>query len=270
MRHLGLARRAGVITAVTAVGVLFAGGAAMADVTVNPATAPQGSGANLTFHVTNDGTSPIGEVALKIPADTPVAEVYPLSHPDWAPKITYQKLQQPLSTIHGGTPATEAAESITWIAVNGTTIAPGASADLSVAIGPMPTLSTMRFMVETKFADGKAGPVMPATMTLTPSNGGIPVHHSGTGTTTATDDTTAEDALFAELVANATEGPSWLSISGWIVAALALLGAGWTMLRGRHRAVEDEKPAEDEKEPADDEEKEPVGAGSSKWAYKGE
>jgi hypothetical protein len=254
------------MTAVTAVGVLFAAGPAMADVTVNPASAPQGSGANLSFHVTNEGAAPITEVTLKIPADTPVAEVYPLSVDKWAPKITYQKLQVPLTTIHGGTPAEEAAESITWIAVNGTTIAPGASADLTVAIGPMPALSTMRFMIETKYADGKAGPVMPATMALTPSNGGLPVSHHGTAVNTETDTTAAEDAMFGALVSQATEGPSWLSISGWIVAALALLGAGWTMLRNRHRATEDEKPAEDEKEPAE-EEKEPVGAG--KWSYKG-
>ncbi|WP_433790185.1 DUF1775 domain-containing protein [Actinoplanes sp. CA-252034] len=262
MRYLGLARRAGAMTAVTAVGVLFAAGPAMADVTVNPATAPQGSGANLSFHVTNDGTAPISEVTLRIPADTPVAEVYPLSVDKWAPRITYQKLQVPLTTIHGGTPAVEAAEAITWIAVEGAAIAPGGSADLTVAIGPMPTLSTMRFMVETKYADGKAGPVMPATMALTPSNGGLPVSHHGATTTTQSDTTAAEELLFAELVGSVDDGPSWLSISGWIVAALALLGAGWTMLRNRHRAVEDEKPAEDEKEP--------VGAGTAKWSYKGD
>jgi hypothetical protein len=255
------------MTAVTAVGVLFAAGPAMADVTVNPASAPQGSGANLSFHVTNDGAAPITEVTLKIPADTPVAEVYPLSNEKWAPKITYQDLQVPLTTIHGGTPAEQAAAAITWIAVEGATIAPGGSADLAVAIGPMPALSTMRFTIETKYADGKAGPVMPATMALTPSNGGIPVHHGG-AVTTETDATAAEDAMFAALVSEATEGPSWLSISGWIVAVLALLGAGWTMLRNRHRATEDDKPVEDEKEPAE-EEKEPVGAGSSKWSYKG-
>ncbi|GIF37076.1 DUF1775 domain-containing protein [Actinoplanes xinjiangensis] len=266
MRHLLLARRAGTMTAVTAVGVLFAAGPAMADVTVNPASAPQGSGANLSFHVTNEGAAPVTEVTLKIPADTPVAEVYPLSVDDWAPKITYQDLKVPLTTIHGGTPAEQAADSITWIAVNGTAIAPGGSADLTVAIGPMPALSTMRFMVETKYADGKAGPVMPATMALTPSNGGIPVSHHGAAVTTESDAAAIEDAMFTALVSEATEGPSWLSISGWIVAALALLGAGWTMLRNRHRAVEDEKPVEDEKEPAEDE-KEPVGVGS-KWSYK--
>lgn len=265
-----MARRAGVMTAVTAVGVFFAAGPAAADVTVSPASAPQGSGASLDFHVTNEGTAPITEVTLKIPADTPVAEVYPLSHNDWAPQITYQKLQVPLDTIHGATPATEAASEIRWLAVNGVRIDPGKSADLRVALGPLPTLSTMRFTVETKYADGKAGPAMPASMTLTPSDGTRPVSHHGGGTTAA--DTSAEDLAFAAILAEAEKGPSWLSISGWIVAVLALLGAGWAVLRGRHRAEEpdepDDKPSSDEavEEVGD---KEPVGAGSSKWAFKG-
>ncbi|HWS33152.1 MAG TPA: DUF1775 domain-containing protein [Actinoplanes sp.] len=265
-----MARRAGVMTAVTAAGVLLAAAPAAADVTVSPASVPQGSGASLDFHVTNEGTAPITEVTLKIPADTPVAEVYPLSIDDWAPKITYQKLQQPLDTIHGGTPATEAASAITWIAVNGTTIAPGKSADLRAALGPLPTLSSMRLTVETKYADGSAGPVMPATITLTPSDGTTPVsHHGGTETTSAN----AEDLAFAAILAEAQKGPSWMEISGWIVAVLALLGAGWAILRGRHRAEEepgepDDKPAGDDPVADDEAGKEPVGAGSSKWAFK--
>lgn len=269
-----MARRAGVMTAVTAVGVLFAAGPAAADVTVNPASAPQGSGANLSFHVTNEGTAPITEVTLRIPADTPVAEAYPLSVDSWAPKITYRKLAVPLDTIHGGTPVTDAADSIIWLAVNGTTIQPGQSADLTVALGPLPTLSSMRFTVDTKYADGKAGPTMPASVTLTPSDGTAPVSHHG-GTATATDTSAAEDALFGQLVAQAQDdGPTPLSIGGWVVAALALLAAGGVMLRGRHRAEEDpgepdEKPAGDDAASDEDTGKEPVAAGSSKWSFKG-
>ncbi|GAA1620921.1 DUF1775 domain-containing protein [Actinoplanes couchii] len=267
-----MARRAGVMTAATAVGVLLAAAPAAADVTVSPASAPQGSGASLDFHVTNEGTAPITEVTLKIPADTPIAEVYPLSIDDWAPKITYQRLQQPLETIHGGTPVTEAASAITWIAVNGTTIKPGESADLRAALGPLPTLSTMRMAVETKYADGSAGPAMAATMTLTPSDGTAPVSHHGGAATGS--DVTAEDLAFAAILAEAEKGPSWMSISGWIVAVLALLGTAWFALRGRHRAEEepgepDDKPAGDDPVADDDADKEPVGAGSSKWAFKG-
>jgi hypothetical protein len=269
-----MARRAGVMTAVTAVGVLFAAGPAAADVTVSPASVPQGSGANLSFHVTNEGSAPITEVTLKIPVDTPIAEVYPLSVNDWAPRITYRKLTVPLKAIHGATPVTEAADTIIWLAVNGTRIEPGKSADLTVALGPMPALSSVRFTVDTKYADGKAGPTMPATVSTTPSNGGLPVSHHG-GTAGGTEGSAAEQALFDQIASQAQQddGPSLLSIGGWVVAALALLATGVMALRGRHRA--EEEPGEPDDTPAgddaadDDGEKEPVAAGDSKWSYKG-
>ncbi|MBW6435365.1 DUF1775 domain-containing protein [Actinoplanes hulinensis] len=263
-----MARRAGALTTVTTAGVLALAGPAAADVTVSPPSVPQGGGANLSFHVTNEGAAPVTEVTLKIPADTPVAEVYPLSVNDWAPRITYRKLSQPLTTIHGGTPVSEAADTIVWLAMNGTTIQPGKSADLTVALGPMPALSSMRFTVETKYADGKAGPVMPGTVTLTPNDGTTPVSHhdQGSGATGTTD---AEAALFRQLAEQAQEGPSWVTVSGWLVAGLVLLGAGWVLLRNRHRATEEEPGEPDETPSGDDEsaEKEPVAAG--KWSYKG-
>ncbi|MEV0900091.1 DUF1775 domain-containing protein [Actinoplanes sp. NPDC049802] len=263
-----MARRAGALTTVTTAGVLALAGPAAADVTVSPPTVPQGAGANLSFHVTNEGTAPVTEVTLRIPADTPVAEVYPLSVNDWAPRITYRELSRPLTTIHGGTPVTEAADSIVWLAVNGVTIEPGRSADLTVALGPMPALSSMRFTVETRYADGKAGPVMPGTVALTPSDGTAAVSHHGQGSGTA-GASQAEEVLFRRLAEQAQEGPSWVSVSGWLVAALALLGAGWMMLRNRHRAAEEEPGEPDETPSGDDEsDKEPVAAG--RWSYQGE
>ncbi|MEU4562303.1 DUF1775 domain-containing protein [Actinoplanes sp. NPDC023936] len=281
-----MARRAGVLTAVSAAAVFVAAGPAAADVTVSPASAPQGSGANLTFHVTNDGKAPITEVTLRIPADTPIAEVYPLSVDDWAPKIDWQKLSRPIEQIHGATPVDQVPSAITWMAVNGTAIAPGKSADLTVAVGPLPTLSSMGFTVDARYADGSAAPAMPpAALTLTPSGGPATTgHHGGTsGGATGTDQTAglspAEQAAFDEIL-NSSNGPSVMSIAGWVVAALALAGAGWAFLRNRrrpddvrdrHRAEEEpggEEPDENEAEPADAG-KEPVAAGVSKWAFKG-
>ncbi|MBG0562181.1 DUF1775 domain-containing protein [Actinoplanes aureus] len=265
-----MARRAGVLAAVTAAGVFVAAGPAAADVTVSPASAAQGSGANLYFHVTNSGTAPVSEVTLRIPADSPIAEVYPLSVDSWAPKIEWQDLSKPLTSIHNGTPVTKAPSAVTWIAV-GKTLAPGQATDLGVAVGPLPMLSSLRFPVETRYADGKAGPAMAATLSLTPSNGAAPTHHGGGGDTSSGGLTPGEQAAFDKIVNDADSGPSVLSVSGWVVAVLALLGAGWVVLRNRHRATEeepDEEPGEDESQ---DDDKEPVAAGSgdSKWSYKG-
>src|SRR4051794_11009839 len=159
--HLIRARRAGALTIAATAGALAIAGPAMADVTVSPPSAPQTSGANLDFRITNTEKSTMIRVKLSVPADTPIAEVYPLSVPDWAPDITQQKLATPLDTIHGGTPVTEVTKDITWIAMPGKGIAPGASADLSVSLGPLPTLSQMHFDVTPAYADGHAGRPIP-------------------------------------------------------------------------------------------------------------
>jgi hypothetical protein len=261
VRYLGTA-----LTLVATAGALGVAGPAFADATVSPASAPQGSGQNLTYHVVNECAAPMTAVTLRIPADTPIAEVYPLSVDDWAPQIEWQELSTPLKTIHNGTPVTQVPKSITWIAVGGKSIAPGAAADLSVAVGPLPTLSSVQFTLVGKCADGKTAPPMTASMTLTPDpDGTAAAGHHGAAETTGT---TSEDQLFEDAVAQAQQndrGASVLGIAGWVVAALALLGAGWIVLRNRHRA-EPEEPDEGPEESAA-EEKEPVAAG--RWSLKG-
>jgi hypothetical protein len=198
-------------------------------------------------------------------------------------------LATPLATIHGGTPATETAKAITWLAMPGHQLAPGKSADLSVAIGPLPTLSTMQFTIVSTYADGSAGPVMPpASLTLTPdTTGQVATAHDHTGTATGTTaDTTGdtaasdeENAAFASAIADATRGPSIWSIGGWVIAGLALLAGAIYFLRGRHRAEEDDEPDDEDeahkapaasaaKDPAanDGDEKQPVTAG--KWSLR--
>jgi len=274
VRYLLLARRAGVPTAAAVAIGLLSAAPALADVTVSPTSAPQGSGANLTLHVKNTGTQPLSTVTLRLPADTPIAEVYPLSVDDWAPRIEPITLATPLDTIHGGTPVTETAGAISWVAMPGHALAAGATADLSVAVGPLPTVGSMKLAVTTTTADGKAGPVMPpATLTLTPAAPGeaAPAHHGG-GTTGAEGDTSAEDALFADAVAEAQRGPSLWAIGGWVVAGLVIAGGAVAMLRGRHRRTDDEEEPDDDGKPDETtqaEPKEPVTAGSGKWSYRG-
>jgi hypothetical protein len=291
VRHLEMARRAGVPAVAAVAGVLVAAGPAAADVVVSPSSAPQGSGANLTFRVTNTASSPITRVKLILPPDTPVAEVYPLSVDDWAPQITQQKLSHPLTTIHGGTPVTETAKDITWIAMPGRSIAPSRHADLGIALGPLPTVSRMSFQVQATYAGGAAGPAMPpAVLTLTPAAAGQPPAHGGhAATATGGGDETA----FAAVLAQADRGPTWWSIAGWIAAGLLASGLVLTFLRSRRRAGLDlentddpeytdtatntdtakkAKNAEDGDMAADEGGKEPVAAGTdlraSSWRYR--
>nr|WP_221379554.1 DUF1775 domain-containing protein [Actinoplanes polyasparticus] len=273
MRHSQLARRAGIPVAAAVLGALVAT-PALADATVvSPTTAYQGSGQNVTLRVTNDGAAPVRRITLKFRDDTPLAEAYPLSVEDWAPSIKMRTISTPLKTLHGDNETTEVAASITWLAMPGKDLAPGKSADLTVAVGPLPQLSTVQLDVATTYADGKPGPAMPpAALKLTPDpTGGLAAAAHSHGGATGGSAASGEEQLFKQAIEEADRGSSIWSYAGWVVAALALAGGLVMMLRNRHRAEEPE-PADDETadEPAA-EEKEPVtaGNGNSKWAYKG-
>ncbi|WP_052359461.1 DUF1775 domain-containing protein [Actinoplanes friuliensis] len=267
MRHLEKHRRAGVLAAAVATGVLCAASPAAADVTVSPPTAPQGSGTNVTFRVTNTAQSAITRVKLVLPADQPVAEVYPLSVDNWAPQIVQRDLDKPLTSIHGGQPVTETASAIVWIAMPGKSLAPGKSADLAVALGPLPVETTqMSFAVEPTYADPAKGAAMPpAQLALTPAvpgqEGAAHGGHSGTGTSGTSD---ADAALFAALL-DENDGPGFWTIAGWVVAALAAAAGVIAVLRSRRR---NEPAASDDS--SEDPPKELVGAAPrvTSWSYK--
>jgi Domain of unkown function (DUF1775) len=293
VRHLVKARRAGVLIIAATAGALAAAGPAMADVSVSPPSAPQTTGANLTFHVTNTGKSAMTKVTVALPADTAVAEIYPLSVPDWAPAIAQKHLATPLDTIHGGTPVTDATSSITWVAMPGKALAPGAAADLSVALGPLPTTTSLSFMVTATYADGRPGPAIPpAVLKLSPATAEEAAaahagHDPAAGTDTATD---PDAALFAQTVAQADSGPSWWSILGWVAAAgLAAIAIVMIMRNRRRPEAADDEDGETPDEPVvaqkedgqkedgqkkdgenEDGENEPVAAGKvrvSSWRY---
>jgi hypothetical protein len=262
VRHLEKHRRAGVLAVAVAAGVLCAASPAVADVTVSPPSAPQGSGANVTFRVTNTAQSAITRVKLVLPATLPVAEVYPLSVDNWAPKIVTRSLDKPLTSIHGGSPVTETAADITWIAMPGKALAPGGSADLSLAMGPLPEAALMSFAIEPTYADPAKGvPMPPVTLTLTPAvQGQGDAGHGHSGTTSDPD-----AAVFAALIEE-NDGPGFWTIAGWVVAALALLTAAAAVLRARRRPAPGGEPA------AAADEQELVGAGKTArvtaWSYR--
>jgi hypothetical protein len=297
VRELVLARRAGVLAVAAVAGALVAT-PALADVAVSPTSAVQGDGVDVSFKVTNTGNKPIGTVTVTLPADSPVAEAYPLSNDDWAPKITTTKLTHALPSMMTDIPVDQATSAVTWIAMPGLELQPGKSADLKVSLGPMPALSSYKFTVTAKYSDGTAGPAMtPGTLALAPATAQqqavIDQAHAGmamggqdatNGGTTADDPNAEENAQFAKVVGDATRGPSVLSIVGWIVAGAALLGGVWLMFRSRHRAEEDDEPEDEDatttapeveasagteveaSAEAEGEAKEPVSAG--KWSLK--
>lgn len=155
--------RSGAVPAVRAalVGAMAAGALAggltfaspaLADVTVTPAQAYRGDAARLTFRVPDERTgSYTTKVELRLPESTPIAEVYPMSVPDWGPSTTTRPLDEPLRGIHHG-PVSEVTSTVTWVRT-----APPATpavAELVVSLGPMPEAEWLVFDVTQTYSDG--------------------------------------------------------------------------------------------------------------------
>jgi uncharacterized protein YcnI len=140
---------------VVAVGAaLGAPATASADVVITPTHARQGDEADVTFRVTEDRPGVhTTQVEVQFPAATPIPEIYPLSDPYWAPKITYRELSHPVQGHHGSG-STTVASGITWF--RAAPAAPsGVPAELRVAMGPMPEVDRLPLTVLQTYSDGQ-------------------------------------------------------------------------------------------------------------------
>ncbi|WBB69754.1 DUF1775 domain-containing protein [Micromonospora sp. WMMD812] len=184
-----LRRRAGVVAALAAAAVLsWPGTAHAAEVTSTPGQARQGDAVRLEFVVPEErpGTR-TREIEIRLPADAPIAEVYPMSVPGWAPRISSRTLDQPVSGIHSST-VTTVTTAVTWIRVDGA--APG-PARLALSMGPLPATDRLAFPVIQTYADGTvvrwadpAGAHKAPVLTLLPAAPGAaggPAGHAGHG-----------------------------------------------------------------------------------------
>lgn len=141
------------VTATALAAALIGAGPAAADVTVTPDQAVQGDPARLTFRVTEDRPGAhTTQIELGLPEAAPVAETWPMSDPDWAPRITMRTLDQPLPGLHHGS-TSEVVSAITWIRATPPGDSPEA-AELSISLGPMPQSERMVFTVVQTYSDG--------------------------------------------------------------------------------------------------------------------
>lgn len=176
--------RAATLLAVVAAGTLGWPGAASAAevaVTTSPAQVHQGDAIELAVVLPEERSgSRTTRIELKMPADAPIGEVYPLSVPDWAPTITTRRLDQPVAGIHAAE-LDQVTDAVTWIRMPGTR---GAAARLSLGMGPMPATDRLTFEVIQTYADGTVvrwvdppGGAHPApTVTLLPPPPGTTTH----------------------------------------------------------------------------------------------
>jgi uncharacterized protein YcnI len=147
-------RTAAVTLGAAAVGGFTLAGPAAADVTVSPSEAPRGGPAELAFQITDDRPGAYTtQIELDAPEATPIAEIFPMSADDWAPRVTTRRLSQPVGLIHGTT-TTEVVSSVTWLRVTGPPTGPAKPAELRLSLGPMPTTERVAFTVVQTYSDG--------------------------------------------------------------------------------------------------------------------
>ncbi|MEU9828628.1 DUF1775 domain-containing protein [Micromonospora chersina] len=221
-----------------------AASAAEVTLTTSPAQVRQGDAIELAVVLPEERSgSRTSRIELRMPADAPIGEVYPLSVPDWAPTITTRTLDRPVAGIHASE-LNQVTDAVTWIRMPGGSTGP---ARLSLGMGPMPATDKLTFTVIQTYADGTVvrwadppGGAHPApTVTLLPPLPGAAAHgdpaaepagHAGHG------DPAAEAPAEADTRARpADEGPSAdLLLGGGLLAGLAGGAAlGWLLSRRR-------------------------------------
>jgi hypothetical protein len=182
-------------SAVAVAGVVALAPAAAAEVDITPSQGVQGGGANVTFEVRNDRPEAYTTtVEIDLPPDQPIAEAYPMSHPDWAPRIVQHPSDRPLPGVHGGT-LIHATSAIIWTRASDAP-PPPAVEKLRIELGPLPVADSFVFTVVQTYSDGTVqrwrgpspatpgGPGGPGTvLTLTAPEPGLPsaVHDHGFG-----------------------------------------------------------------------------------------
>ncbi|SCF25071.1 DUF1775 domain-containing protein [Micromonospora chokoriensis] len=145
-------RRIAAVTALTAAGLLiWPGAASAADVTTTPTEARQGDAVRLELTVPEEraGTK-TNQIEVRLPADAPIAEVYPMSVDGWAPRLSSRTLDKPLAGIHSSGVST-VTTAVTWVRVGDSGSGP---ARLALSMGPMPQAERLTFEVVQTYADG--------------------------------------------------------------------------------------------------------------------
>jgi len=137
----------------TLAGALPLAAPAMTDVSISPSTAIQGDATSVTFHVQNQrsGAHTV-KLEVDLPADAPIAEVYPMTVPDWAPKIITRPVKDLLPGIHGSG-LTDATSAVIWTRASDAP-RPPAVETLRLEMGPLPEVPQLVFSVVQTYSDG--------------------------------------------------------------------------------------------------------------------
>ncbi|MFC7546735.1 YcnI family protein [Plantactinospora sp. GCM10030261] len=238
---------------VALLGVLMWAGPALADVSVSPDRGSRGDAAALTLRVTEDRPGAhTTRIEVRIPEQTPVGEVFPMSVDGWGPTITSRKANQPVPGLHRPS-VTDIVSSITWVRTEPPT-GPNRVTDLRISLGPLPDADRLVLPVVQTYSDGTVvtwadppGGAHPApVITLTPGQpgGGHGAHGSAGGPmdhrAVAGQQVPEEDLPTDGL---GLAGQIGVALGGGLVAGAAV-GGGYLLLRRRRPDGTDDEAAE--------------------------
>ncbi len=148
-------RRLAVMFAAAAVGVIAVAAPAWAHVTIEPASAPKGSDAVLSFVVPNEesGTTTT-KVVVQFPQDHPIADALVEPVAGWKSSVEMAKVTTPISTDSGT--VNEAVKTVTWTAENGAGTPEGGFQEFAVSVGLPDVDATLSFPTVQTYANGKS------------------------------------------------------------------------------------------------------------------
>ncbi|QIY68122.1 YcnI family protein [Streptomyces sp. RLB1-33] len=232
-------RRAGLVTALAAAGVLTVAGVASAHVTIHPESYAKGATDGvLTFRVPNEeNTAGTTKVQVFLPTDHPVLGVLVTPQDGWTAEVTTTKLKTPVKTDDGT--ITEAVSEISW---TGGKIGAGQYEDFNVAFGQLPDdTDELTFKTLQTYSDGKTvrwieeasggeepenpAPVLKLTAKSAEGEGG--------GASTDSSATPKSSDSSKSTASSSDSTARGLGIGGLIVGVLGLAAAVFAVLRSR-------------------------------------
>jgi uncharacterized protein YcnI len=221
-------------------GVAAFAGTAHAHVTIDTlGTVEQGSFAKLGFSVPNErddaGTV---ELQVQMPPDHPLVFVSVAPKPGWDVETTVRQLDEPVEAF--GATFTEAVDTITWTAREGTEIGPGEFDWFWISAGAMPTdVTELAFPAVQTYSSGE----VVRWIEPMPASGEEPEHPVPTvALVAATSDASGESAATAEDDEvedddDDSDTAMVLSIVALVVGALGLVVGGAALVASRRRSA---------------------------------
>jgi uncharacterized protein YcnI len=203
---------------------------ALAHVTTDPSSAPQGGEITLGFRVPNEVTAAnVTKVDVAFPTDHPLLGVDTEPLPGWSSTVTQVKLNPAVQTDDG--PVTQAVSEIVWTADSGGGTPPGSFQAFYVLVQGLPSnTNQVVFKAIQTYSDntvvrwidpvvaGQAAPDHPTPILALTARGA-----TAPGATTATTSPTVDVSQLAKK--SAVSSANTLGVIGIVVGALGLIVA---------------------------------------------